>query len=342
MEDNKKQSIASDEIDLREVFKAIGQFFLNLWNGIIHLIIHFRRTTISYYKLIAVITIISILYGVWQYKKIKPYYKSTMLIQSAFLNNKLLENTIENLNQLTKTEGNKGFEEVLHVSPEVAKNIIRFKVEPFITDEEVIELEKLKMQLENANVGKEVTDPILDQLTLINRRAFQLSVYVYEPELIGDLDMLLYEYIKSNAYVSKQLIAHEEELKARLGKLRQEQPKLDSLKTFLLSLLKTLSNVRREGSDNVIIGEEQLTDPLTVFQRDISLYDDILLIEKQLYLKSDFEIIDRFTPYYEPESASLQKMLWFHFELGIAIAYLLIALMGINRWLSSQERKKDL
>ncbi|MDH5602565.1 MAG: hypothetical protein OEY51_01430 [Cyclobacteriaceae bacterium] len=342
MEDNKNQSIASDEIDLREVFKAIGQFFLNLWNGLVRLIIRFRRTTINHYKLITVITVISVLFGTGQYYRIKPYYKSTMLLQSAFLNHKLLENTIENLNQLTNTEEHKGLEEVLRVSPDVARNILRFEVEPFVTDEEIIEMEKLKMQLENAKVSQEITDPILAQLTLSNKRAFELSVYVYEPELIGDLDMLLFDYIKSNAYVSKQLTAHEDELKARLAKLRQEQPKLDSLKTFLLSHLKTLSSVRREGSDNVIIGEEQITDPLTVFQRDISLNDDILRIEKQLYLKADFELIDRFTPYYEPESASLKKMLWFHFELGIAIAYLLIAVMGINRWLSSMEKQTDL
>jgi len=337
MEENKGGQVSGDEIDLREVFKAIGQFFLNVWDFLIALIVQFRRTTINHYKLILIVTLISVLFGVWQYYRIRPFYKTSMILQSGYLNSKLLENIIDNLNQLPNTNGNSGFVETLRVAPEVAQNIIRFEAEPFITEEEVLELEKLKIKFENANISSDIAGPVLEQLTYYNRNAFEVTVFVYEPNLIGGLDSLLFNYIKSNVFVNKRIQAGRKELSERLKKLKEEQPKLDSLKTILFTYLKALSTSRREGSDNIFIGDENAIDPLSVFQKDLLHNDQVLSIEKQLFLQSDFEMIDRFTPYYKPESASISDLVRFHFSSGVILSYLIIFLLAINKWLSRKE-----
>ena len=45
-----------------------------------------------------------------------------------------------------------------------------------------------------------------------------------------------------------------------------------------------------QGSDNVILAGQEVTNPLSVFKEDISINDDILSIESALYLKNEFEV----------------------------------------------------
>ena len=342
MSENKptQPQVSSDEIDLREVFKAIGNFFLMIWNGVIDLIIQFRRITIDHYKLIVGITVLAVVIGFVQFKKTTPYYKSSMVLRSTYLNSRLVENTLQNLNQLMGGNNGKGLKEVLGISQEQADNIIRFEAEPFVSEEEIIEMEKLRMQFENAKISAEISEPILAQLQLANERTFQISALVYDPALVKGLDVVVFNYIRSNTYVNKRIEANEIEMRAQLKKLEEEQPKIDSLTRIVFSHVQNISNRRREGSDNVIIGEEQVPNPQSLIAEGINLNNQKLRIEKELQLKTDFELVDGFAPYYEPESLGVAPTIEYSFFAGLLLSYLIITIIGLNRWLSRLEKER--
>ena len=61
---SQQQPNRDDEIDLRKLFQAIGNFFVNIGHGIIRMILTFRRVTFSYKFLLSIAAVIGIVAGV--------------------------------------------------------------------------------------------------------------------------------------------------------------------------------------------------------------------------------------------------------------------------------------
>ena len=126
-------------------------------------------------------------------------------------------------------------------------------------------------------------------------------------------------------------------LEKREQKLQSESRKLDSLKAVLFVNYQALGQKSR-GSNNVILSDESLTNPLEVFTRDLELHEEIQNIERQLYLRSDFEVVDGFTTFKEPESASLTKILVISFFLSILMGYLILGAWRFDHMLATYHR----
>jgi hypothetical protein len=125
-------------------------------------------------------------------------------------------------------------------------------------------------------------------------------------------------------------------LENRLEKLMRESSKLDSLKNVLYKNLGKASS----GSNSVLLlSDEQITNPLDVYKHDLTLHLEILEIKKELYIKPDFEIVDGFTSFKEPESASLIKMLFISLGLSVLFGYLTLGLWSFDRMLAAYPLK---
>ena len=97
----------------------------------------------------------------------------------------------------------------------------------------------------------------------------------------------------------------------------------------------------KQGSNNVILSEKPLTDPLSVFSQDLSFYDQIQAIDRSLYLQPDFEVIDGFTAFKEPESASLPKILVISFIISWLAGYLILGLYKFDSYLAKLSKESN-
>jgi hypothetical protein len=107
------------------------------------------------------------------------------------------------------------------------------------------------------------------------------------------------------------------------------------LKNVLYNNFQSLGQTARAGSNNVILADEQLTNPLEILKQDLAINSEILFIEQQLYVSPDFEIVDGFTTFKAPQSASLALILLTSFWISILAGYLIIALWKFDRMLAS-------
>lgn len=339
---NESQNKGSqDEIDLREVFRYIGDFFLSIWNRFIFIIVSFRKATLKNKYVILGITLVSIVAGIFIVKTEDPYYKSTLLLQSRFLNVRTVEIFTNNLNQINSdTTGN--LATYLDIPPEKLESIIRFEFEPFITEEEAIELELMRNELLDAKLGEEISNKLIEEIERLNKGSFKISVFVTDPQAVVGLDSALEKYIKSAPYINKRIEANRTRDLARLDKINEEIPQLDSLRNILTTHVKEVSKSRREGSNNVILGTDEVPSPLTAYQQIMQLNNEKLNLERSLFLDSDFEIIDGFTPSYIPENPSSKDGIIYSTLIGLAVSYLLIFLIRINRWLTKKEKEFDI
>jgi hypothetical protein len=227
----------------------------------------------------------------------------------------------------------------LSIDVKTAKNIQKFEFEPFVSEDDVVEMEVLREQLNNvAKEKKDVVDKVLKKLTVVNKNAYQISALVYDPEVVKPLEKALINYFRSNEYIKRRIAINKVNLTSRRQKLVAESKKLDSLKRVLFDNYQTLGKTSR-GSNNVILGEESLTNPLDVFKQDLELNKEILEIDQKLYVESDFELVDGFTTFKEPESASLPKILIISFFVSWLMGYLIIGAWRFDQLLSTYNSK---
>ena len=332
---NKRET--GDEIDLAQFSRWIGRGLSNagsaIIGGIAGLRNQFYENRIFFLGVIVVGLVLGALYS--ELLK-KDYYKSSMVLSCDYLNTKILKNTIEKFNLLASEKSTQGLQEELNLEAPIAKNVQKFEVNSFVSEDDVVEMEVLREQLNNVAADKkELVEKVIDRLQIENKNAYEISVYVYDPEIVKPLEKALVEYFRNSSYIQRRIQSNKKNLEARRAKLQSELRKLDSLKAVMFKNYQMLSQKSR-GSNNVVVGaEDGLNNPLEVFNADLELYEELQEVERSLFLSPDFEIVDGFTSFKEPESASLADILAISLLLSIVIGYLILGAYRFDRMLAT-------
>ncbi len=343
MDENKSKNQSSDEIDLSQVFKWIGNGFRNFGNSILGGLAGLRSIFFENKKFFGLIIISGLTIGsLYSELLTKKYYKSSMILSCDYLNRRIVESTIEKLNLLCNEVEREGLSKELNIPVATAKNILKFESKPFVSEGDIVEMEVLKEQLNNvAEAKKDVVKKVIAKLEVDNKSAFQISMLITDPDAVSNLDSAIVNYLKSGDFVKRRIEIRKSNLLQKKEKLIQESKRLDSLKSVLFRSFDNMAKQSKQGSNNVILSEKPLTDPLSVFSQDIAFYDQILAIDQSLYLQPDFEVIDGFTSFKEPESASLAKILVISFLASWLAAYIILGFYKFDRYLAKLSKESN-
>lgn len=335
--DSHKPPASSDEIDISQIFRSIGIGFRALGQSLLIGIASLRRQFLDN-VIFFVIVIISGLTLTGIYSKIveKKYYTSSMIISCSYLNMRIVASSMEKLNLLCQEADREGLTEVLRINSSTALNIKRFDVESFVSEQDRVEIEVLKEQLSTFAVDKKgLIAKMLGKLDTANVQIFKVNVSVFNPEVVQTLDSALVRYFRDNEYVGKRIDTYRQSIISRKAKLVAESKKLDSLKSVLYANFQTMSKQSREGSNNVILSDKYLTDPMNVFKEDLNLNNEIRKIDERLAIRPDFEVVDGLTTFREPENLNLPILLIISGLISIVVGYIFIGLWKFNKYLST-------
>lgn len=338
-QDSKQKN--TDEIDLTQFFAWVGRGFSRFGNGVLFSIASLRNLFFENRLFFAGIIILGLVLGaIYSELLKKKYYQTTMVLSCDYLNTQILDNTIEKLNLLAQEPGSEGLAELLNIDIPTAMNIQRFEFKPFVSEDDVVEMAKLREQLNNLAADKrDLVEKVMKKLEIENKNAYQISVRVYDPDIVKPLEKALVSYFNTNEYIKRRIQINHQNLLVRKAKLERESRKLDSLKAVMLQNYQSFNNTSR-GSGNVFLGDEKLANPLDVFRQDLELNKEILELEEKLYVRPDFEVVDGFTTFKEPESASLFKILVTSFFISWAMGYLIIGVWRFDKYLASYPTAK--
>lgn len=341
MEEYRQRPSNTDEIDLAQFFKWVGKGFSNLGDNIFAGIAGVRNVFFDNRVFFIGIIVLGLILGAVYSEVIKKdYYKSSMVLSCDYLNTQILSNTIEKFNLLAREKDTEGIQEVLGLDSATAKNIQKFEFRAFVSEDDVVEMEVLREQLNNfTGENQELVEKVITRLEIENKHAYEIIVFVYDPGYVKPLETALVNYLRNNNYIKGRIESNRRRLESRKVKLQSELRKLDSLKAALFRNYQSLAQKSR-GSNNVVVGgEEGLTNPLAVFTTDLELHDQLLEVQKQLDLTPDFEIVDGFTSFKEPESAGLADILAISLLLSILIGYLVLGAYRFDRMLAQYPSK---
>ncbi|WMN12371.1 hypothetical protein QYS49_33375 [Marivirga salinae] len=338
-EKNQNSNHNSDEIDLRELFSAIGNFFSNIFFNFILFIVAIKNAIVKNIKLIVILGLVGVILGIVTHFFTPDIYKSSILLRSTHLNARLMESSIDKLQLLAQDENRKQLAITLKIDTAIASNIVSFSYEPFVSEEEIIELEVFKEQLKSEIEDEEIINRFVERLRMENKSTYRIYIEVLDRTLISDLEEPLINYFKNNPYVSKRLEIQEQHLKLESQNIEEELAELDSLKEILFKNFRMVGKRDRDGSNNVILADEQTTNPISVFNESRKAYEKKLEIEKKLYLQAEFELIDGFTVYSQPASAGLIKLGFYGGLIGLGLASLIIIISSFLQYLDIIEQK---
>jgi hypothetical protein len=156
----------NDEIDITQLFRWIGRGFKNFGMGIIAAIAGLRNLffTNRIFFLIVIFSGLVIGGSYFQFLS-KKFFKSSMIISCDYLNNRIMQNSIGKLNLLCLEKDRDGLAAELKIDRDVAKNIRKFSVKPFISEKDLVEIEVLKEQLNNFAVEKkDLVDKVITKV----------------------------------------------------------------------------------------------------------------------------------------------------------------------------------
>jgi hypothetical protein len=338
MEIETQKNKTADEVDLKEFFRWLGNGFSRLGNGLLYSLASLRNLFFQNRLFFLGVIVIGLALGaVYSELLKKEYYKSTLVLSCDYLNTQILASTIEKLNLLCQEKDREGLAQLLDIDNSTALNVYKFEFQPFVSEDDVVEMEVLREQLNNVAADKkDVVEKVIAKLEIENKNAYRITALVYNPDIVKPLEKAIVNYFNSNPYIKRRIEINHANLKSRKTKLVQESNKLDSLKKVLFENYQNLGKTSR-GSGNVFLGEEKLANPLDVFTADMKLNEDILDIDKALYLKPDFELVDGFTTFKQPESASLVKILFISFWVSFVMGYLIIGAWRLDKKLASYQ-----
>jgi len=337
MEERKPSSPVSDEIDVTSVFKSIGDGFRNFGLTILRGLAGLRSNFIDNKRFFGLIIVSAlILGGVYSKLLKKKFYKTSMILSCDYLNSRIMKNTLEKLNLLCKEEYRGGLANEIGIDSLTANNIISFDYKPFVAEKDLIKIEVLKTQLNNvAEAKKEIVAEVIEKIDVENKHAFQIEVNIFNPKIVKSLEKSLVDYLRNNSYIKNRVDINRINLLNRKNKLHRESKKLDSLKSVIYENFQAMAKQSRQGSNNVILSDKYLTNPLEIYIQDLTLNEQILEIDRKLAVQPDFEVIDGFTSFKAPESAGLLNILAIAFAAAIAAGYISIGLRNFNNYLGT-------
>jgi hypothetical protein len=341
MENQKRTPGNGDEIDLSRFFSGIGKGFSNFGRSTISGLASLRSIFYQNRLFFVGLIILGLILGAIYSEMIrKDYYKSSMVLSCDYLNTQILRSTIEKFNLLAEEKDGQGLQELLGLDNNTAKNILEFEFRQFVSEDDVVEMEILKEQLNNlAAEKKDLVEKVIKQLEIQNKDAYEITVLVYDPGIVKPLENAIVKYFRTNNYIKRRIESNEMNLKERERKLKAELRKLDSLKEVLYQNYESMAKMGR-GSNNVVVGDEGImTNPIDVYDAALTLHEELQTVQEKLYLGRDFEVVDGFTSFKEPESASLPDLLALSVLLSILVGYLILGAYRFDRMLAEYPSK---
>ncbi|RZS99306.1 hypothetical protein [Aquimarina brevivitae] len=261
----------SEEIDLGQLFKMIGDGFKKLFNlignifkGIFHALVLFLQYIRAHFIKFAIAGLVGVGIG-WYWDSVSdPIYRSNMVVEPNFNSVQQLYNNIEFYNDLAKEKEFQSLAEALGVEQELASTIKKFKIESFSDQTQRIkQFSDFISQLDTISQQKVDYEDYLKNFNDINSRFHKITVEATNPTVAKKSQRSIIRSIETNEYFQLQKKINELNLSVQDSVLTSQIKEVDSLQGFVKKL-KLLEANKAESSTSISMGEGKSDENLEI------------------------------------------------------------------------------
>ena len=286
MSKNLPESQPSEEVDLGQLFKLIGNGFRNFFNFIgsilnklflafVWMVFFFKK---HFFK-IALAGILGFVYGFIKQKTGDPIYKSDIIIKQNYKTGENLFNTLTYYNELIKNGDSIALSENLKIHPNEANMIVGLELESVLNENNKLKLfDNYTKELDSTLASTFEFETFLKNSNEYDYQIQKITLKSLSKKTYINVFTHIIDNIESTEFIQNEQKKDLAELERRESAIKQSLLASDSLQ-------KVYQNVLEKSAEKVTGGETSITfegaDDKSV-TKEFELYNSDLVLRREL------------------------------------------------------------
>ena len=350
MGEKKPENSQNEEVDLGQLFNAIGRLFEklfafigSLFKGLFKALIYALKPVVNNFKLIAIVVMAAGALGfVYDTFKDTVYY-SDMLVKPYFDSKYQLANNIDYFNALINSENTSELSRIFDIDTLDAQDLISFEIEvgPETQNDLLIEYDEYISSIDST-LANDVTfeDYVLNR-DILAGAIFSIKAKAYKADIFQSLENGFIRTFE-NEYSKKLKKLRDSSLLVKKMGHERELRKIDSLQKTYLEIIKFESE---NGSSNIspnsflpIMQEKTKTREYDLFQEELRIREKLRALDEALIEESDyFDILSGFEDVGTKETAIGENYTFVFPLLSLALLAGIYILLSIFKFIKNYE-----
>lgn len=300
MSENLPQNNTNEEVDLGQLFNAIGNLFEKLFSffgkvlkGIFSAIIYTLKPVVNNFKIITIILFSAAILGIITEKFSEPVYISDMLVKPYFNSKYQLANNVDYFNALVEAENHLELSKIFEIDTLSAANLLGFEMEigPE-TENDLLQQYDNYIKTIDSTLAEDVTyEDFIENRDILSASVFSIEARSSTHDIFPSLER---GFVKTfeNEYSRKLKRIRDSTVLIRKSYHQIELRRVDSLQKVYLNILEKESDKEQlsmgEGGLFPITQERSTTREYELFQEELKARNEISKLDQKLIEESDF------------------------------------------------------
>lgn len=340
----------NEEVDLGQLFNAIGRLFEKLFafigkvlKIIFNTIIYAFKPVVNNVKLIAIIVMIAGIIGFISDKLKDPIFYSDMLVKPYFDSKYQLANNVDYFNALIDSENLEELSRIFEIDTSLAKELVSFEIEigPETQNDLFIEYDEYIGSIDSTLADDVTFDDYVLNRDILEGKIFSIKAKSYKADIFQNLEKGFINTFE-NDHSKKLKKIRDSSLLVKKATFNKELEKIDSLQKTYLQIIKSESE---NGASNIstnsflpIMQERTKTREYDLFQEELKIREKLRNLDETLIEESDyFDILSRFEEVGTKEFSFQETYTFMIPILSIAILASVYILLSIFKFIKNYE-----
>lgn len=339
----------SDEVDLGQLFKLIGnafdrffRFIGNIFKGLFGVIILILFFIQKHFVKMIIVAAVGLVLGTYLDWKKEPKYVSAMVVEPNFNSVQQLYNNINFYNELARSGDSLALSEALDISKKEAYSIKGFKVESYSDENQKILLfDKFVRSLDSTTQKAIDMKAYLMNFNSLDARFHTISVVASDNTVAKKIQPAIISSISNNSYFNLQKDISDENIKLQDSLYIKQIGEIDSLQLLYKRVMLKEADRPMQGT-SITMGENGGKE-----NRELSLINKmedlklglVELNEERANKSSILNVISDFPRKGVRDNSILKSYKFLIPCLLLSLTALLLLLISLNRYLKNYKRK---
>ncbi len=335
MSEQLPQEPQNDEVDLGQLFNAIGRLFERLFNfvgsifkGIFSAIIYSIKPFVDYFKLVVIVLIVAAIVGFVLEKSHEPVYSSKMLVKPHFDSKYQLANNITYFNSLIGSGDLIELSNIFEIDTTNARQLVGFDFEagPETENDLFLEYNKYVKSIDTSLVDQLNYKEFIQNRDLLSGSLFAIQAKSLKKDIFQDLEEGFRKTFENDFSKHQKKVMDNVSLIERETLLKQ-LGRLDSIQKTYLEVIKNESEKSKVslGVGGVLPLQEEktTTKEYELFQKEQEIGAALARLEQNVARQSTyFDVLSGFDKIGTQDNSIKQRYVILFPLLSIVILFL--------------------
>ena len=353
MNENKQRKDTSEDIDLGQLFRligdGIGKFFNFIWRvlkGLFDLLIRFILFIRKHFLKFAVAAVLGIAAGFFLDMEQEVIYGANLVVQPNFGSTAQLYKNVQYYDNLVQQGDTVLLANTFGISPGEAASLRGFYITPVEDENSTLEAYNsfLKQSLDSITIATYTYEAFKKNVSDYDYSVHDINVVALKNNIFRKLQPVIIKSVTENAYFNTKKETALKNLDRNDSILKNSIAEIDSLRNVYMDVL--LTNAKRkdpQGSTSIVLSEsDRKTNELELFNTKIRFKDELNNNEVQRSENSEVvNIISNFQPVGYKVNVIYKKYYFIFGVAAVALMFLYLAFREFNTFLNAYQNKSE-